>query len=158
MGAEFLVSLAIPAGSSLRVNTLNAGLPAAIAEMNAQALKLFADATPTGPTNDVHSILGRPARTARRVSVLLPIGAALAWRSDSAAGFQAPAALVARSHATRTDTVVVGRGVLVRCTGWNLDPRELRVHPVRGSGIGRRGSAPCSGRARGCVGAVVPAA
>ncbi len=42
---------------------IDAGLPEAVAEMNAQALSLFAQGDSDWTTDDVPSILGRPART-----------------------------------------------------------------------------------------------
>lgn len=42
---------------------IDAGLPAAIAGMNAQALSLFAEGDSDWVTDDVPSVLGRPART-----------------------------------------------------------------------------------------------
>jgi uncharacterized protein YbjT (DUF2867 family) len=42
---------------------INAGVPAAVAEMNAQALSLFAQGDSDWVTDDVPTLLGRPART-----------------------------------------------------------------------------------------------
>ena len=42
---------------------INAGVPAAVAEMNAQALRLFAQGDSDWVTDDVPTLLGRPART-----------------------------------------------------------------------------------------------
>ena len=42
---------------------INAGVPETVAEMNAQALSLFAEGDSDWITDDVPSILGRPART-----------------------------------------------------------------------------------------------
>ncbi len=44
---------------------IDAGLPAAVAEMNAEALGLFAEGDADWATEDVPSLLGRPARTFR---------------------------------------------------------------------------------------------
>jgi uncharacterized protein YbjT (DUF2867 family) len=46
-----------------RWSMVNAGVPEAVAEMNAQALALFAEGDSDWITNDVASLLGRPART-----------------------------------------------------------------------------------------------
>jgi uncharacterized protein YbjT (DUF2867 family) len=45
---------------------IRAGLPAAIAEMNAQAFRLNADGDADWVSDDVPSILGRPARSFRQ--------------------------------------------------------------------------------------------
>jgi hypothetical protein len=42
---------------------INAGVPEIVAEMNAQALSLFAQGDSDWITDDVPSLLGRPART-----------------------------------------------------------------------------------------------
>jgi len=42
---------------------INAGVPENVAEMNAQALSLFAQGDSDWITDDVPSLLGRPART-----------------------------------------------------------------------------------------------
>ena len=42
---------------------INAGLPESLASMNAQAVALFAAGDSDYVTDDVRSILGRPART-----------------------------------------------------------------------------------------------
>jgi hypothetical protein len=45
---------------------IDAGVPAEAAEMNAHALRLFAEGDSDWTTDDVRSILGRPARTFRQ--------------------------------------------------------------------------------------------
>ena len=42
---------------------VNAGVPEAIAEMNAQALRLFTEGDSEWITDDVPALLGRPARS-----------------------------------------------------------------------------------------------
>jgi uncharacterized protein YbjT (DUF2867 family) len=48
---------------------LTAGVPAAVAEMNAQALQLFAQGDSDWVTDDVPRILGRPARTFEQFAI-----------------------------------------------------------------------------------------